>query len=310
MPATEPPKTDNYADALASVFRPLVRLMIANGVLYPAIAEQLLQLYVEVAREHFIDNEADHTASRVHLLTGINRKRLPQLMTAQPARQAPVSLSQQVMDAITHDPRLLDRRGQVKPMCLLRRDGGDLSFEAVVESVSREVRSRALLDQWIASGVGRIGEDGRLHIDLAAAPSTFLDKVDVTILQRGLRPAALAAVNGALRTSNPAGTMFMQASGLSETEARGFQKEIRQQQFALLMRMNRRGEVLARNARRRKAAGEFTVCAGVYDWLDMPPGHGIDVKPHPEKSAQENSHVPSPSPRRRTRALTRRRERP
>ena len=59
---------------LARLLRPLVRLCIRSGMTFPALAQLLRELFVNVAEHDFALEGKEQTDSRVSLLTGIHRK--------------------------------------------------------------------------------------------------------------------------------------------------------------------------------------------------------------------------------------------
>ena len=69
--------------ALRQVLRPLVRLMLAQGITYPYLLELLKGLFVEVADKEFRLDARPPTDSRISLVSGVHRKdvsRLRQLL--------------------------------------------------------------------------------------------------------------------------------------------------------------------------------------------------------------------------------------
>ena len=80
--------------ALTRVLRPLVKLMLAQGITYPAVSEVLKELFVEVADRDFRIAGKAQTDSRVSLLSGVHRKDVKRLRENPPAtgRDAPSAL--------------------------------------------------------------------------------------------------------------------------------------------------------------------------------------------------------------------------
>src|SRR6478672_1958357 len=79
---------------LARLLRPLVRLLIRSGMTFPALAELLRELYVNVAEHDFALPGKEQTDSRVSLVTGIHRKEVRRLRGAgAPVTVVPAGLS-------------------------------------------------------------------------------------------------------------------------------------------------------------------------------------------------------------------------
>ena len=162
--------------ALRSLLRPLVRLLVARGVTYPMLLDVLKQTYVDVAQRHFTGEGEAPSDSRITLLTGVHRKDVRRLReeAAGPAAAMPesVALGAQVVAAWT--TRFHDSKGRPKP---LPRAGGAGSFESLVESISTDIRPRAVLDAWLRLGVVELdGEDRVVLKSEAFVPSRGFDE--------------------------------------------------------------------------------------------------------------------------------------
>src|SRR5258708_21753876 len=77
---------------MARLLRPLVRLCIRSGMTFPALAQLLRELFVNVAEHDFALEGKEQTDSRDSLLTRINRKQLARLRGAgAPASERPAT---------------------------------------------------------------------------------------------------------------------------------------------------------------------------------------------------------------------------
>jgi hypothetical protein len=167
--------------ALRRLLQPLVRLLTAQGITYPMLADLLKQVYVEVAvRDFRLEGEAP-TDSRVTLLTGVHRKDVKRLRTPgapQPeAMPEMVALGSQLAAVWTTRRDLRDRKGRPRPLPRLASQGGARSFEGLVASISKDIRARPLLDEWLRLGVVRIDEQDRVVLRSAAfVPSRGFDE--------------------------------------------------------------------------------------------------------------------------------------
>lgn len=183
MPDTEPPQAGPHPAALAAlrqILRPLVRFLLDHRITLPLLTPLLKELYVDVAeRELPIEGRAQ-TATRLSLLTGVHRKDVRRIREAPRHRstsggQAP--LGAQIVARWTADPRYLDPEG--RPRALSRgRIPGAPSFDELVASVSTDLRSRTVLDEWLRLGVAHLDEEGqvRLEVDAFVPESGFDEK--------------------------------------------------------------------------------------------------------------------------------------
>lgn len=159
--------------ALTHVLRPLVRLMLAQGITYPALSEVLKGLYVDVAEREFTISGKAQTDSRISLLSGVHRKDVKRLRDAPPAEgdgaMESVSLGSQIVAAWAASPDFTDKRKHPLPLPRLARGAPDgASFETLVESVSKDIRPRAVLDEWLRLGIVHIDENDRVCLNQGA----------------------------------------------------------------------------------------------------------------------------------------------
>ena len=167
--------------ALRRLLQPLVRLLTAQGITYPMLADLLKQVYVDVAVRDFRLNGAAPTDSRVTLLTGVHRKDVKRLRTPgapQPeAMPEMVALGSQIAAVWTTRRDLRDRNGRPRPLPRLASQGGERSFEGLVASISKDIRARPLLDEWLRLGVVKIDEADRVVLASGAfVPSRGFDE--------------------------------------------------------------------------------------------------------------------------------------
>jgi hypothetical protein len=165
--------------ALRSALRPIVKLMLAKGVVYTQFSELMKALYVDVAAREFALEGRPQTDSRISLLTGIHRKdirRLRALSMSDLKMPDSVSLGLRVVSAWSEDP-FIDADGNPLPLPRLARSGSGVSFDALVGSVSRDIRARALLDEWLNLGVVTLTDTEQVVLNTAAfIPSQGFDE--------------------------------------------------------------------------------------------------------------------------------------
>jgi Family of unknown function (DUF6502) len=178
--------TEHLLRAVRIALRPLVRFLMLRGVGLPALIELLKDLYVDAARAEF---GGKATQSRISVATGLHRKDVRRLLEAAPApEQAPrrVSLAARVIGVWLGRDDTVDADGVPKPLPFAAAAGAP-SFSALVESVSRDVRPRAVLDDWIARGLAVQHEDGTVALRPdALAPGADLERM-VWYFGRNLR---------------------------------------------------------------------------------------------------------------------------
>jgi hypothetical protein len=110
----------------------------------------------------------------VTLLTGVHRKDVKRLREA--ASRGPegepmpelVALGAQLAAAWTTRRELRDRSGRPRPLPRLASQGGSRSFEGLVASISKDIRARPLLDEWLRIGAVELDERDRVVLRTAA----------------------------------------------------------------------------------------------------------------------------------------------
>ncbi len=120
---------------LARLLRPLVRLCIRSGMTFPALAQLLRELFVNVAEHDFALEGKEQTDSRVSLLTGIHRKEVARLRGAgAPVHEAPATLSRTsaIIARWLAAPEFTDAKGEPLPLPRTAEDDAP-SFEQLVE---------------------------------------------------------------------------------------------------------------------------------------------------------------------------------
>ncbi len=148
--------------AIRGIFRPLVRFMLSQGLTYTILTDLLKSIYVEVALKEFKLEKKRQTDSRISLLTGVHRKdvkRFSEMLEADAPPPENVTLGAQLVAKWLGQAPYVDPQGHPIPLPRGAKTGGEKSFEALVASVSKDIRSRAILDEWLRLGVVHVDDD-------------------------------------------------------------------------------------------------------------------------------------------------------
>lgn len=262
-------RADSQAEALmkplARLLRPLVRLLIHRGVTFPALGDMLRALYVDVAEHDFALSGKSQTDSRVSLLTGIHRKEVRRLRGAgTPVAEAPasLSLSSQIIAHWLAEAAYLDSDGL--PLALPRQadPASTVSFERLVESVTKDVRPRAVLDEWLNRGIAHLDADGLVRLTTTAYVPPPGDADSLFYFGRNLGDHIAAA--GA-NVAGPAARFFdrsLHYDGLGPVSIAKLDKLGRDGAMKLLLQLNRAAQTLANGETADTAKGRFNL--GIY----------------------------------------------
>ncbi len=150
--------------AVLRLFKPLARLLLQNGVAYPAFTSALKRVFLEAAQDELGARAMPATDSAITLLCGVHRRDVRTLLRAAPAaaaadrqQRAPLSMASEMAARWLSDRRFVARGGKPRR---LARGAGEESFDALVASVSSDIRPRAVLDELKRLGVVQEDADG------------------------------------------------------------------------------------------------------------------------------------------------------
>jgi hypothetical protein len=165
--------------ALRRLLRPVVRLLVGQGITYPFLSELLKAVYVELAANEFTVGGKHPTDSRLTLLTGVHRKDIRRLLRDVSTDEGPpqaLTLGTNIVALWLGDPVYHDRDGMPRALPRTPSKGGAESFAALVEKVSKNVRPRSVLDELMRLGVVEVdAEDNVRLLAHAYVPGKELD---------------------------------------------------------------------------------------------------------------------------------------
>lgn len=160
---------DEFKKALNSsilkLLRPLVRLLLRNGVSYGDFADLSKWVFMDVASKEFGVAGRKQTVSRVSVITGLTRKEVSRLQKIATPDDSAIAhqynRAARVISGWMRDKRFLDRHGDTAP---LHFDEGNNSFTELVKEHSGDIPPRAILDELIRVGTVARDEDGKIHL--------------------------------------------------------------------------------------------------------------------------------------------------
>jgi hypothetical protein len=253
-------------DAIRAMLVPLVRLLLSNGITQPFLASMLKRTYVGVAEREFAIKGRPQTTSRLSLLTGIHRKDVKRLREEpETAAGVPrtVSLGAQLVARWMAVDEFREGAGP-RPLPRLAASDDGASFESLVESVSKDIRPRAILDEWIRLGVAHIDDDDCVCLNTGAfVPEKGFDE-KAHYLGRSLRDHLAAAGRNLTGAATPLLERAVYYDELSDDSVDELAVLSRKLGEEALDRMNRRALALqqrdaadAKEARQRMSFGVY-----------------------------------------------------
>lgn len=169
------------AAAILNLLRPLVRILLRNGIPYGAFAELAKKVYTDVAAEDFAEPGKKTTISRISALTGLTRKEAKRLHELQSPQESSsnerYNRAVRVISGWVNDPTYQDASGQP---ALLPGGDGPGSFGALVRQYSGDVPTHAMLSVLEAAGSIAQREGGVQLVRHAYVPgSDPVDKIHI-----------------------------------------------------------------------------------------------------------------------------------
>ena len=151
------------ASAVSRLLRPLVRLLLRNGMAYADFTTLARQIYVEVAASDFELPGRKQSVSRVSVLTGINRKEVKRILS-EPSDNSPPENNRaaRVISGWMRDAEFTDSAGNPLPLSW-GGDSSDTSFDALVKKFSGDMTARSVLDELRRVGAVTLKDD-QVHL--------------------------------------------------------------------------------------------------------------------------------------------------
>ena len=157
------------AAAILRLLRPLVRVLLRNGVTYGAFADLAKWVFVDVAGKEFGLPKRKQTVSRISVITGLNRKEVSRVQQIEAPDDSAVThqynRAARVIGGWSHDKRFSD--GEGTPL-VLPFEGSSPSFGELVKQYSGDMPARAVLDELQRIGAVEQERDGRLRLMVRA----------------------------------------------------------------------------------------------------------------------------------------------
>lgn len=144
------------------MFKPLIRLLIAQGVTHAEFSETAKEVYVEVALRHF-EAEGRVNKSRVAILTGLTRKEVKNVIDraqAEEVQDKTYSRPERVLTGWYSDPKYQGPYGIPLELPYESGDSEQQTFVGLVRQYSGDMAPRQILNQLVESG-SVVEVDGR-----------------------------------------------------------------------------------------------------------------------------------------------------
>lgn len=143
--------------ALLRLLKPLIRILLRNGIAYGDFAEIAKKSYVDVAFHEFNEPERKQSISRVSVLTGLTRKEARRLHVLEKDDQLPTpsrfNRATRVINGWLKDIDFQDKNGKPLPLHI---DSAQHSFTELVRRYSGDMPAQAILRVLEAAGTIKV----------------------------------------------------------------------------------------------------------------------------------------------------------
>lgn len=161
-------RNDIALSALRKILRPIIHLMLRNGVAFGDYLDVSRKLFVEVAdqEKEFLINDKKQTATRIAVVTGLNRRDVKKLLDNDQATiqgdKAYANRAVRVINGWASDEKYLNKSGKPRP--LIYSDSKDGGFEQLVQGHAGDLSPKSILEELMRVGSVRLDKQDRYHL--------------------------------------------------------------------------------------------------------------------------------------------------
>jgi Family of unknown function (DUF6502) len=156
--------TKTINNAILKLLRPLVHILLRNGISYYVFVDLVRWVYVDVALRDFGISGRINSSSRVSVITGLSRKEVQKLRHLKISTKKDTSerynRATRVISGWIRDAMFLDKNNNPLPLPL----DGVVAFSSLVKKYSGDMPVRAVLDELINVGAVALQEDGTIKL--------------------------------------------------------------------------------------------------------------------------------------------------
>jgi hypothetical protein len=152
-------------DALRKLLKPLIRILLRYGYSYREFNHEAKQLFIDVCFEDFAIEGRKMTASRVAVLTGMDRKEIVKLIKARgdngDTTHLPINRATRVIGGWLQDKDYQNSTG--KPLDIpIKGDG--VSFQSLVRKYGGDITAGPILDELLRINAVEYVDDDKVKL--------------------------------------------------------------------------------------------------------------------------------------------------
>jgi len=161
--------TTNHLKSLSSavlrLLRPLVRILLRNGMSYGTFSDLAKWIYVDVATKEFVIEGKKQSTSRVAVLTGLSRKEVKRMQRIKrpddSAQDEKYNRAARIIAAWRREPEFQDADGEPSVLSI---SGPWSTFSDIVRRFSGDMPVRAVLDELLRIGAVEQLDNGKIAL--------------------------------------------------------------------------------------------------------------------------------------------------
>jgi hypothetical protein len=156
--------TKTLNNAILKLLRPLVHILLSNGISYHVFSDLVRWVYVDIAFKEFGIPRRKQTSSRVSVITGLSRKEVQKL------RDIDIPVDEDTPERYNRATRVIS--GWIRDPLFSDNDNNPLNlpldgvaaFSSLVKKYSGDMPIRAVLDELLNIGAVALQEDGSVKL--------------------------------------------------------------------------------------------------------------------------------------------------
>lgn len=160
-------KNTVFSEILRQLLKPLVRIMLRYGFSFREFNNLAKEVFVDVCYDDFTLEGRKMTASRVAVLTGLDRKEIVKLINHRDdlieAGKQPINRAARVIGGWLQDKDYQDKQGQPKTIPL---KGDGISFQSLVGKYGGDITFGPILDELLR--INAVESDNNQNLTLLA----------------------------------------------------------------------------------------------------------------------------------------------
>jgi hypothetical protein len=258
--------TQALTAAAERMLKPLVRVLLRNGIPYRAFADIARQVYVEVAEKEFALPGRAQTVSRISTITGLTRKEVTRTQARETPDEGEGSWTQnraaRVIGGWVRDKAYNDRKGSPADLPM---EGEKGSFAALVRGFSGDIPARTIAEELARVGAIELLPDGKARLLTRAYIPRGDQAEKIAIL--GMEVADLIRTIDHNLTS-PSGEAYFQRrvsyNNIPRELLPGLTKKLSRKAQACLESLDRELAAADRDSSAAKGSGRVRTGIGIY----------------------------------------------